>query len=230
MQKAKVLVITKPDKSVHVVPVTHKAFYQHNNTLLPDGQKWSIKEVDEDEAKDLPMIDENFVTPLEAVEQTTSLKKQNAVLQARLDELLKRANGDLPLTHGQNGPVGHVGGDPATATEGAENTGNSFVPPAPVDEAEKSAHAATRVLLDQTKQDLDAKSKEASAKDEEIEALKKQLANQPAATPVKYSADEAIALISVAKSADRVNEIAKGDERVTVQNAAKDKLKELSGK
>lgn len=164
---AKVLKITKPDKSIHVVPVTHKAFYQHQNkAILPPDQQWSIEEIDEEAAKDLPLIDESYVSPIEAAAQSKTLRKENEALQARIKELEEQQRGVRPLGHGQNTPVGHVGGDPATATEGGENAGNSYVPVADNDEALKSSAAATRVALDQAQDSelsLDPKETEKSA-------------------------------------------------------------------
>jgi hypothetical protein len=141
---SKVLKITKPDKTIHVVPTTHKAFYTAQNNRLPADQKWKIEEIDEKDAKDLPFKDENYVTPGEAVGKVKDLQK--------------------------------------------------------------------------TVEDKDA----------EIEALKAQLAaaqggsNQPART-----AAEVIELINAATSVEQVETLAKGDERVTVKNAADKKIEAL---
>lgn len=165
---AKVLKITKPDKTIHVVPVTHKAFYQHQNkVILGPSEQWTLEEIDEEAAKDLPLIDESFVTPLEATEQSKSLKKRNEALEQRIKELEEQQRGVRPMGHGQNGPVGHVGGDPATVTEGGENAGQSFVLPANIDDAIKSAAATTRVALDQAEDSelsLDPKETDKTAK------------------------------------------------------------------
>lgn len=209
MAKATVLKITKADKTVHVVPVTHKAFYQHlNNKILPADQQMLIEEIDEDEAKDLPLVDDSYVIGAEATEQNKSLKKQNEALLARIQALEAQQSGALPMGHGQTGPVGHVGGDPATATEGAENTGKDLVPPANPDEAGKSADATTRVVLDQNK---DAGNGAGNA-----------------GTDEQGTAKEVIEKIKAAKTIEEVNVLVKGDGRKTVNEAAEAKIAELS--
>jgi Na+-translocating ferredoxin:NAD+ oxidoreductase RNF subunit RnfB len=64
-----------------------------------------------------------------------------------------------------------------------------------------------------------------SQKDDEIAQLKKQLAELSGGP--KYSAAQAIALISVAKTAEEVDDVAKGDDRTTVKDAAKERKAEL---
>jgi hypothetical protein len=72
---SKVLKITKTDKTVHVVPTDNLAFYQAYNNRLPQEQRWKLEEIEEKDAKDLPFIDESFVTPLEAQAKVGDLQK-----------------------------------------------------------------------------------------------------------------------------------------------------------
>ena len=141
---AKLLKVTKPDKTIHTMPLDNKAFYLAYNNRLPVEQRWTIEEIDEEEAIDHPFIDESFVTPLEGAQKANELQK---------------------------------------------------------------------VVVD---------------KDKEIEELKKQLAEKQTPAAPKFSADQAIALIGVAKSADQVNELIKDDTRVTVKAAADAKIAELT--
>lgn len=73
---SKVLKITKSDKSVHVVPMINKSFYQSYNNRLPVGKKWKIEEIDEKDAQNLPFIDESHVSPLEAQAKVNDMNKQ----------------------------------------------------------------------------------------------------------------------------------------------------------
>lgn len=122
---AKVLKITKADKTIHVVPITNKSFYQGWNHRQPAAKHVQLEEIDEKDAKDLPFIDETAVTPLEAVQESKKLKDVVAAQDNYIKELearLKLMTSDI-LPHGQNGTINRVGGDAATATEGAEHTG-----------------------------------------------------------------------------------------------------------
>lgn len=83
---ANVLKITKPDKTIHVVPVANKSFYQTYNRRLPPSKRWKIDEIDESEAKDLPFIDETAVSPLEAVKKVDELTAENERLKKLLAE------------------------------------------------------------------------------------------------------------------------------------------------
>lgn len=120
---AKVLKITKADKTIHVIPITNRSFYQGWNHRQPQSKQVQIEEIDEKDAKDLPFWDETAVTPLEAVQESKKLKDVVAAQDNYIKELEARLNGGDILPHGQNGPINRVGGDPATATEGAEHTG-----------------------------------------------------------------------------------------------------------
>lgn len=84
---SKVLKITKPDKTVHVVPTSNHAFYLANNNRLPEGAKWKIEEIEEEQAKDLPFIDESFVTPLEAQAKVADLQKESEEKDKEIEEL-----------------------------------------------------------------------------------------------------------------------------------------------
>lgn len=84
---SKVLKITKPDKTVHVVPITNKAFYLAYNNRLPAERKWKLEEIDEDQAKNLKFIDESFVTPLEAVKKVEDQAKAIVEKEGKIAEL-----------------------------------------------------------------------------------------------------------------------------------------------
>ncbi len=79
---AKVLKITKPDKTVHVVPVSNLAFYQAYNKR--QKQQWKIEQIDEKDAKDLPFKDETYVTGNEAVAKLSEAQKEIAALKEQL--------------------------------------------------------------------------------------------------------------------------------------------------
>lgn len=87
---AKVLKITKPDKTTHVVPLTNKSFYQAHNNRLPADQKWKLEEIDEEAAGKLSFIDESYVTPVEAVIKVGELEKQMSDKDAEIEALKKK--------------------------------------------------------------------------------------------------------------------------------------------
>jgi hypothetical protein len=97
---SKVLKITKPDKTVHVVPKSNHAFYLAQNNRLPADKKWKIEEIDEEEAKGLKFIDESFVTPLEAVkkveDQAKALVERDSKIAELEAELSAKKVGKLP--------------------------------------------------------------------------------------------------------------------------------------
>jgi hypothetical protein len=81
---AKVLKITKPDKTIHVVPVSNLAFYQAQNKRLKAGMKWKLDQIDEKDAKDLPFKDEDYITGNEAAAKLTEAQKEIAALKEQL--------------------------------------------------------------------------------------------------------------------------------------------------
>ena len=94
----KVLVIRKTDKTVHQVPLSNKARLLAYNKNLPDDKKWTFEEMEEEEAKKLPYIDESYVTAAEAVAKVKNLEGTLADKQAALDsknEELESANAKL---------------------------------------------------------------------------------------------------------------------------------------
>lgn len=96
----KVLKITKPDKTVHVVPKDNLAFYQGYNNRQPEGSKWKIDEIEEEEAKNLPFIDPNHLTGAEAQSKVADLTKvaeeKDAEIEALKAELAAKKSGKLP--------------------------------------------------------------------------------------------------------------------------------------
>jgi hypothetical protein len=84
---SKVLKITKTDKTVHVVPTDNLAFYQAYNNRLPQEQRWKLEEIEEKDAKDLPFIDESFVTPLEAQAKVGDLQKDLDAKEKEIEDL-----------------------------------------------------------------------------------------------------------------------------------------------
>jgi hypothetical protein len=84
---AKVLKITKADKTVHVVPMVNKAFYQAYNNRQPVSKKWKVEEIDEEDAKNLPFIDESHTSPLEAVQKVSKLQASLADKDAEIEAL-----------------------------------------------------------------------------------------------------------------------------------------------
>lgn len=83
----KLLKITKSDKTVHVVPIVNKAFYQAYNKRQKPGKKWKIEEINEEDAKNIPFIDESFVTPMEAAQKLEDATKAISDKDARIAEL-----------------------------------------------------------------------------------------------------------------------------------------------
>ena len=87
---AKVLKITKHDKTVHVMPLTNKSFYEAYNRRQKSDKKWKIEVIDEAEAKDLPFVDETHITPLEAVKKAGEQAKTIQEQAAEIEELKKQ--------------------------------------------------------------------------------------------------------------------------------------------
>jgi peptidoglycan hydrolase CwlO-like protein len=84
---AKVLKVTKSDKTTHIVPLANKPALLKYNSLLPAGQKWKFEEIDEKEAKNVPFIDESFVTAGEAQVKVGELQDAVAAREAKIKEL-----------------------------------------------------------------------------------------------------------------------------------------------
>lgn len=87
---AKVLVIRKPDRTVHQVPVSNKAKILGYNNRLPQKDQWRIEEMDEKEAAKLPYIDKDYVTAADAQEKLKEKDNQIKDLEARLKALTSK--------------------------------------------------------------------------------------------------------------------------------------------
>lgn len=87
----KVLVVRKADKTVHRVPLANKPALMAMNNTAPAGQKWSFEEMDEEEAKKLPFIDENYVTGAEAVKKLEEVSKESDAK----DEIIRQLKEEL---------------------------------------------------------------------------------------------------------------------------------------
>jgi hypothetical protein len=84
---AKVLIIRKPDRTIHQVPIANKAILMSFNNRLPAGLKWSFEEMDEEAAKKLPFIDPHYVTAAEAVTKVKQLEAETSEKDTRIAEL-----------------------------------------------------------------------------------------------------------------------------------------------
>ena len=82
---SKVLVIKKPDRTIHAVPLSNKPRLMAHNRNLPDNLKWTFEEMVEEEAAKLPFIDESFVTAAEAILKVKDLEGTLKDRQANLD-------------------------------------------------------------------------------------------------------------------------------------------------
>jgi hypothetical protein len=80
MSNTKVLVITKPDKTNHILPLKNKAFWEAHNKRQPANLKVRIREMEVEEAEKLPFRDENYITPAEALTKANDLSKDNDAL------------------------------------------------------------------------------------------------------------------------------------------------------
>lgn len=90
---ATVLKITKPDRSIHIVPLANKAATLRYNNRLPAELKWKIEEIDEKEADKLPGFDKDYIPMREAQNKLPQLQqlvdekdKKIAELLAKLEE------------------------------------------------------------------------------------------------------------------------------------------------
>ncbi|MEO9145087.1 MAG: hypothetical protein ABI237_05970 [Ginsengibacter sp.] len=81
---ATVLVVRKPDRTIHKVPIENKAKIMGYNNRLPRRDQWNIEEMDEEEADKLPFHDANYVTSGDAQTKIKQKDDQIKELEARL--------------------------------------------------------------------------------------------------------------------------------------------------
>jgi len=84
---AQILVVRKPDKTIHKVPLNNKAALMGYSNRLPSGQKWKFEEMEEEEAEKLPFIDESYVTAAEAQDKAKELEITVSKKDAKIAEL-----------------------------------------------------------------------------------------------------------------------------------------------
>ena len=91
---AKLLVIRKPDKTIHKIPMSNKAAAMAFSNKLPAGLKWKFEEMEEEDALKLPFLDTKYITASDAQsvvkekDQLISDKdKQIAELEAKIAAL-----------------------------------------------------------------------------------------------------------------------------------------------
>jgi cell division protein FtsB len=83
----KVLVIRKPDATIHVVELSNQASLMQYNRNLKADKKWTLEVMDREKAEALPHIDPNFVSPGKAVEKLSQLAKENEAKDAEINAL-----------------------------------------------------------------------------------------------------------------------------------------------
>jgi hypothetical protein len=76
--KNKVVVIYKPDKTIHQAPSGNLGLLMKHNHLLPESEKWVIEEMEEEEAKKLPFINDKYVSVTDAKDK---IKEQNSLIK-----------------------------------------------------------------------------------------------------------------------------------------------------
>lgn len=81
----KVLVIRKTDKTVHIVPMSNKPALLAYIKRQKNG--WKVEEMDEKDSEKLSFIDENYVTPAEAVVKVDKLQSELDATTKELEEL-----------------------------------------------------------------------------------------------------------------------------------------------
>lgn len=87
MSGNKVLVVTKPDGTTHIMPVANKAsLMSYNSQLKNPAEKWKFEEMDEEEAQKLPYKRTDFVSPVNAQAKLAEKDAEIARLKALLDE------------------------------------------------------------------------------------------------------------------------------------------------
>ncbi|MDF2381319.1 hypothetical protein JMG10_07575 [Nostoc ellipsosporum NOK] len=84
---AKILVIRKPDKTIHKVPVDNEASLKAYSNRLPVAEQWKFETMEESEAEKLPFIDESYVTASEAQGKVAELEASSAAKDERIAEL-----------------------------------------------------------------------------------------------------------------------------------------------
>jgi len=87
---ATVLKITKPDRSIHIVPLANKAATLRYNNRLPAELKWKIEEIDEKEADKLPGFDKDYIPMSEAQSKLPQLEKLVSEKDRKIAELLAK--------------------------------------------------------------------------------------------------------------------------------------------
>lgn len=88
----KVLKITKDNGTIHIAPLNRKAALQHQNNLRPETKKWSIEEITEEEAKNLPYKEKDFV-PLSAKSIVASKDAEIEQLKKKLAQFQSAVQG-----------------------------------------------------------------------------------------------------------------------------------------
>lgn len=93
----KVLVVSKTDRTRHVVPLDNKAILMGMNHRLPATHKMKLEVMEEEEALKLPFIDPNYISPAHAQDKLKEVEgelqekdSQIAELQAQIDALTKQ--------------------------------------------------------------------------------------------------------------------------------------------
>lgn len=113
---AKVLIVRKPDRTIHQVPIGNKANLMAFSNRLPEGQRWSFEVMDEEKAKDLPAIDPNYITAGEAVTKLKGAESRIAELEAMLKE---REGSPIGASVGVNDPAANAVTDEPKTSETA---------------------------------------------------------------------------------------------------------------
>lgn len=79
------LVIRKPDRTIHKVEVRNAGVLMGMNSHADPAKQWNFKIMPYDEAMKLPFIDENYVTSAEAAEAMKNKDDEIAELRAQLE-------------------------------------------------------------------------------------------------------------------------------------------------
>ena len=82
-----VLVVRKPDRTIHQVPIANKARLMGYNNRLPKRDQWRIEVMDEEAAKKLPYLDANYVSAAEAQGKLQEKDEKIKELEAKLAAL-----------------------------------------------------------------------------------------------------------------------------------------------
>lgn len=86
----KVLVIRKPDASIHVVALVNKASLMLYNKNLKPSDKWTFEEMDEDKAAKLPYIDPHYVSAANASKKVGELESKLSDKDQEIADLKKQ--------------------------------------------------------------------------------------------------------------------------------------------